>query len=164
MWLNGEALRMRLTRLGAIILRASLVFFFVAFGLYKFTPQEAAGIEPLVAHSPALSWIYAILDRGQGAALIGVVEISLGVLVALRPWRPRLSAFGSLGIALVLIITLSFLFTTPGLDLQSSDAGFLLKDLTLFGAALWTAGEALGAAGLSRPALLLDAAAARPQG
>ena len=42
--------------------------------------------------------------------------------------------------------TLSFLFTTPGLDPQSSDAGFLLKDLTLLGAALWSAAEANAAA------------------
>jgi uncharacterized membrane protein YkgB len=42
--------------------------------------------------------------------------------------------------------TLSFLFTTPGLDPQSSNAGFIVKDLTLLGAALWTAAEALNAA------------------
>jgi len=52
--------------------------------------------------------------------------------------------------AFALANTLSFLFTTPGLDAQSSDAGFLLKDLTLLGAALWTAGEAFMAASEKR--------------
>ena len=41
------------------------------------------------------------------------------------------------------LTTLSFLATTPNVG---ESAPFLLKDLTLFGAALWTAGEALQAA------------------
>jgi uncharacterized membrane protein YkgB len=41
-------------------------------------------------------------------------------------------------------VTLSFLFTTPNVG---EGAPFLLKDLTLLGAALWTSGEALGARG-----------------
>ncbi|SDR57627.1 Uncharacterized membrane protein YkgB [Rhizobiales bacterium GAS191] len=143
---NEPALEDRLTKVGGAVLRYSLVLFFVGFGLFKFTPQEAAGIQPLVANSPLLSWIYRLLDLRAGSGLIGIVEITLGVLIALRQVNARLSAYGSLGTALVLCITLSFLFTTKGLDPQSSDAGFLLKDLTLLGAALWTAGEALRAA------------------
>ncbi len=38
-----------------------------------------------------------------------------------------------------------FLVTTPGLDRTSTDAEFLVKDITLLGAVLWTAGEALRA-------------------
>jgi uncharacterized membrane protein YkgB len=136
----------RLKNLGGVVLRYSLVFFFLAFGLYKFTPQEAAGVEPLMAHSPVLFWVDPLLGVRGGSALIGCIEIALGILIALRRWSPRLSAYGSLATAAVLLITLSFLFTTPGLDPQSSDAGFLIKDLTLFGAAIWSAGEAAGAA------------------
>jgi uncharacterized membrane protein YkgB len=40
--------------------------------------------------------------------------------------------------------TLSFLVTTP--HLGSDYQGFILKDVTLLGAALWSAGEALRAA------------------
>lgn len=137
----------RIARLGGGILRWSLVLFFVGFGLYKFTPQEAAAIQPLMAHSPVLFWVDTLLGLRGGSALIGVVEMSIGVLIALRHFRPALSAYGSLGAAAVLVITLSFLFTTPGLDPNSLDAGFLLKDLTLLGAALWSAAEALAAAG-----------------
>jgi uncharacterized membrane protein YkgB len=49
--------------------------------------------------------------------------------------------------------TLSFLFTTPGVTaaggfpvLSVLPGQFLLKDLVLIGAALWTLGESLGAA------------------
>ena len=53
---------------------------------------------------------------------------------------------GSLGAAFALCNTLSFLVTTPGLDPQGADMGFLLKDVTLLGAALWSAAEASAAA------------------
>lgn len=135
----------RLQSIGAFALRYSLVFFFVAFGLFKFTPHEAAGIQSLVANSPVLFWVYRIFDVRHGSEFIGIIEITLGLLVALRPINARLSAIGSLGMMLALCTTLSFLFTTPGLDPQSSDAGFIMKDLTLLGAAIWTAGEALAA-------------------
>lgn len=140
----------RLQKVGTFVLRYSLVFFFVAFGLFKFTPQEAAGIEPMMAHSIGLFWVYDIFNRQMGSDFIGVIEIALGVLVAIRPLNALLSAIGSLGMAFALVNTLSFLFTTPGLDPQSSDAGFLLKDLTLLGAALWTAGEAFLASAAKR--------------
>jgi len=59
-------------------------------------------------------------------------------------------------------ITLSFLFTTPGiwvsvpgfpLPVTNETAAFLVKDLFLLGAALWSAAEALRAARSPSPAL-----------
>ena len=87
-----------------------------------------------------------VLGVRGGSALIGVIEIAIGLAMATRQFAPAISAWGSLGAAFALLNTLSFLFTTPGLDPQSSDAGFLLKDLTLLGAALWSAAEANAAA------------------
>jgi uncharacterized membrane protein YkgB len=75
------------------------------------------------------------------------------VLIAVRPVAPRLSALGSLAAVLMFLTTLSFMLTTPGVwqpDLGFpflSGAGqFLVKDLILRGAAVWTAGESLSAA------------------
>ena len=51
----------------------------------------------------------------------------------------KLQMVGAIGMFLV---TLSFLFTTPNL---CEGAPFLIKDICLLGAALWTAGEALQA-------------------
>jgi uncharacterized membrane protein YkgB len=146
----SEILAERIEHIGAAVLRWSLVLFFVGFGLYKFTPQEAEGVAPLMAHSPALFWVTPLLGVRGGSDLIGVIEILLGVSIASRHFKPLLSAYGILATAGVLLITLSFLFTTPGLDPQSSDAGFLVKDLTLFGAALWTSAEAFSAARRAR--------------
>jgi hypothetical protein len=64
--------------LGGGVLRWSLVLFFVGFGLYKLTPQEAAGVAPLMAHSHVLFWVNPLLGLRGGSDLIGVVEISLG--------------------------------------------------------------------------------------
>ena len=134
-----------LSKIGALILRYGLVLFFFAFGALKFTGAEAAGIAPLMIHSPFLFWVVPALGQQGGSDLIGVVELMLAAAVALRHFRPRLSGYGSLGMAGALIVTMSFLFTTPSLD--PSTSFFLMKDLMLFGAALWTAGEAFAVSG-----------------
>jgi len=68
----------------------------------------------------------------------------MGLMMASRSLSPRLAAIGSLGISGSLMMTLSFLFTTPHLD--PALASFIVKDVTLLGVALWSAGEALQAA------------------
>jgi len=135
-----------IARLGSGVMRWSLVLFFIGFGLYTFTPDEAAGVAPLMAHSPVLFWVSPLLGQRGGSSLVGAIEIALGTLIAVRHVRPLWSAYGSLAASAVLLVILSFLATTPGPDPASHDAGFLVKDLTLFGAALWTSAEAFAAA------------------
>jgi uncharacterized membrane protein YkgB len=96
-----------------------------------------------VANSPFLGWLYAVTSVQGASNLIGVLELALAALLAVRPWWPRISVVGSLGATVTFLITLSFLFTTPGLSPEWQ--GFLMKDLVLVGAALWTAGDALRA-------------------
>jgi reactive chlorine resistance protein C len=47
---------------GALVLRYSLVLVIGWIGLMKFTGYEAKGIEPLVAHSPFMGWMYTFLS------------------------------------------------------------------------------------------------------
>jgi uncharacterized membrane protein YkgB len=139
---------------GQAMARYSVVLFFLAFGLLKFTAEEAAAIHPLLIHSPFLFWLPVLLDQQRSSDVVGVVEIALALAMASRPLAPRVSTIGSYGIAAVLAVTLSFLFTTPHLDPALSS--FIVKDLTLLGVALWSAGEALRAAGdQSAPAGLM---------
>ena len=152
MWPTASDAGKRLQIVGAIVLRYSLVLFFVGFGLLKFTAQEASDVHPMIANSPALFWINHLFDVQHGSDFIGVIEIALGALMAIRPLNAKLSAIGSLGTAFALCVTLSFLFTTPGL--AASDQGFIVKDLTLLGAALWTAGEALVASSAKRAPMM----------
>ncbi|MGH9369471.1 MAG: DUF417 family protein [Thermoanaerobaculia bacterium] len=114
-------------------------------------PRRA--IEPLLRHSPLLFWLYAVTDVPGASRLIGFAEIAIALCVALYPLAPRLSAIGSLGAIGMFLTTLSFLATTPsmwavveGIPIPSGSGGFILKDLVLLGAAIWTAGESLGAA------------------
>jgi uncharacterized membrane protein YkgB len=127
-----------------IVLRYGLVLFLVGGGLTKFTEQEALMIQPWVAHSPFLGWLYVVTSVQGASIVLGVIELVLGVLLGIRHWWPKLSVLGSLGACVQFVITFSFLFTTPGL---STDAqGFLMKDLFLFGAAAYTAADSLRAA------------------
>ncbi len=128
---------------GQVVVRCSVVFFFLVFGLAKFTQGEAAAIYPLLVHSPFLFWLPQLFGQQTCSDIIGIVEIVLAVMMASRRFAPGVSAIGSYGIAASLVITLSFLITTPQLD--PALGGFIVKDLTLLGAALWSAGEALQA-------------------
>jgi uncharacterized membrane protein YkgB len=125
---------------GEFVLRYSLVFFLLFFGALKWTAEEANGIQSWVEHSPFLFWLIRAFGIRGASEVIGVIELTIGTLIALRHWSPRLSAVGSLAAIPMFLTTLSFIVTTPNVG----DAfGFLLKDLTLLGATIWTAGEAL---------------------
>jgi len=130
------------------ILRYGLVLFLIGGGLTKFTETEAIAIQPWVAHSPLLSWLYTVTSTQAASSVLGVNELTLGVLLALRRWWPRVSVIGSLGACIMFVITFSFLFTTP--DLSMDAQGFLMKDLMLFGAAVWTAADSLRATNRGR--------------
>jgi reactive chlorine resistance protein C len=132
---------------GLGVLRYGLVFLLLLWGGFKFFDFEARAIQPLIEHSPFLAWLYPVLGLRGTSALIGVFEVTAAALIAIRRWSPRLSGYGSLMAAGTFVVTLSFLFTTPGaLSPTSPVSGFLLKDILLFGAALFTAAEALRAA------------------
>ena len=132
---------------GVGVLRYGLVFLLLLWGAFKFTAVEAEGIRPLVENSPYLGWVYGFLGFREVSEVFGIVEMTTGALIATRRWLPRVSGSASLGAAGMFVVTLSFLFTTPGaLALTSPVNGFLLKDILLLGAALLTASEALSAA------------------
>lgn len=142
-----------LERLGIHVSRYGLVLTLLLIGVLKFTSGEAHGIQPLVAHSPLMSWLYRILSVQGVSNLIGLIEIIVAVLMALRPVSARLSLIGSIGAIITFVLTVSFLFSTPGAFQFAhgfpmlGDAGqFLIKDIVLLGASVWTAAEAHRAA------------------
>jgi uncharacterized membrane protein YkgB len=91
--------------------------------------------------------MYPVFGLRGTSAVIGVIELVAALLMLTRRWSPRASAIGSLLASLTFATTVSFLFTTPGaFSPDSPYGGFLMKDLILLGAALFTTGEALGVA------------------
>ena len=143
-----------ITRVGGALARYGLVVVIGWIVLLKFTAYEAQGIEPLVANSPLLSWVYGMFSVTTFSTLLGVVEVSTAVLLAVKPWWPRISVVGSVMAVGLFLATTSFLVTTPGVGedaaggfpLLSMTGQFLVKDVALLGIAVWTLADALRAA------------------
>lgn len=141
----------RFLRMGQEVLRYGLVIVIGYIGLLKFTEYEAEGVKPFVANNPLMSWMYSLFSVQTAAEIIGVGEIISAVLIALRPYLTKASTIGS-GMAVgMFLTTLSSIFTTSGIwhedrgfpFMSAAPGQFLLKDLVLLGASLWTLGESL---------------------
>ena len=148
---STDRLAQSLTRAGQLISRYGLVVVLAWIGFGKYVKMES---RVLIEHSPFMSWIYDVFSVTTVARGLGTMEIVAALLIALRPVWPRASAAGSALAVLLLVGTLSFLFSTPGV--VASHAGglpvlsalpgqFLLKDLGLIGVAVWTLGDSLAA-------------------
>jgi uncharacterized membrane protein YkgB len=98
-----------------------------------------------------MSWLYDVLSVSAFSALLGVVEVAAAVLLAVKPWWPRISAAGSVISIGLFVATLTFLVTTPGVfeasqggfPMLSSTGQFLIKDAALLGISVWTLADAL---------------------
>jgi uncharacterized membrane protein YkgB len=142
-------------------IRFALVLVIAWIGAMKFTEYEAVGITGLVSNSPLMAWSLDFLSARQLAAIIGIAELSIAGMIATRPIWPRMSAYGSVLAVGMFLVTLSFLFSTPGVvepslgfpALTFLPGQMLIKDLVLLGAAIWTTGEALRVSNLRRPSL-----------
>jgi reactive chlorine resistance protein C len=161
-------------RLGLAVTRAGLVVVLVWIGGLKVYHYEADGIVPFVANSPVMSFFYADpanyrahmnpegavvpanrawheMNRTYPFALgLGAVIVLYGVLIALHPVLPQAAAVGSFLVAVMSVVTLSFLVTTPecwvpdrggpehGFPLLSGAGRLVVKDAIMAGAALVT--------------------------
>lgn len=140
-----------LSRWGRLLGRYGLVVVLAWIGVGKYVKMES---RVLIEHSPLMSWLYDVFSVTFVAWALGTMEIVAALLIALRPWWPRVSAAGS-ALAVVLFLgTVSFLVTTPGVIathahgvpvLSALPGQFLLKDLVLLGVAVWTLGDSLPA-------------------
>jgi reactive chlorine resistance protein C len=142
-----------LASVGSSVMRCGLATTLLWIGALKFKDYEVENAEVLVTASPLTSRLREKLGAQKLARLIGVTQITLGSLIAAKPFAPRASAAGSFGAAGMMLGTLSFLVTTPeawqegkGMPQLSMLGEALLKDTVLLGAALLTAAESLRAA------------------
>jgi len=150
---DASATGARLESAGLHMTRYAIVLVLVWIGAMKFTAYEAGAIEPLVTNSPLMSWLYAVFSVQATSNLIGVAEIAAGILIAVRPWSAIACVLGSLMAVATFVITLTFLFSTPGWEpslggfpaLSVAPGQFILKDAVLLGASVWSLGEALKA-------------------
>jgi uncharacterized membrane protein YkgB len=127
------------------LLRWSLVIIFLWFGGMKFTPYEASGIAPFIAHSPLMSWMHGVFGIQGASEVIGVAELSTAVALAAGAFIAPLSALGAAMSMATYLTTMTFFLTTPGVA-ESTAGGFpaisafpgqfLLKDFVLLAGSL----------------------------
>lgn len=139
-----------LDQAAALAARYGLVVVIAWIGALKFTAYEAEGIMGLVANSPLMSWVYDLVSVRTFSTALGVLELTVAALIAVKPWAPRFSAVGSVIAVGLFVSTLSFLLTTPGVleasagfAVLSSTGQFLIKDVALLGISVWTLADAL---------------------
>jgi uncharacterized membrane protein YkgB len=129
----------------------ALAIIYFWFGGMKFTHYEAQGLVPLVSNSPLLGWVYDVFSVDTFSSLLGVLEISIGALIAGRLLSPKLSLIGGALSAGLFFTTLSFMFSTlgvvePGLGFPAitvAPGQFLLKDIGLLAVSIFVAGHSL---------------------
>ena len=140
--------------LGLKLIRIAILVVFVWIGGLKFTHYEADGIVPFVANSPFMSFFYAkeapeykdyknkegeLVPKNRAwhetnrtyvfSLGLGILIMSIGILVFLGIFTPKIGIFGDLLAIIMTIGTLSFLVTTPECwvpDLGSGEHGFPL--------------------------------------
>lgn len=134
---------------GTAVARYGVALVLLAIGFLKFTPAEAEGIRPLVSTSPLLAWMYSVWSVQAASRVIGSIEIVAALGIALRPVSARAALIGSALAVGTFLITLSFFLTAPGMwdamlgfPFLGGGGQFVVKDIVLLGASLWSLGEA----------------------
>ena len=140
----------RIEAFGIMTTRIGLALCFLFIGLAKFTPEEAKGIQPLVANSPFMSWMYSVWSLQAVSNIIGVTELLAGALLVTGIWSARASLIGAVMSTLTFLATISFLFSTSGaiswavgFPMLGGVGQFLIKDVVLLGASVTLAGQSL---------------------
>lgn len=148
-----SSLGSRTTAIGTYGAYVALAVIYFWFGGMKFTHYEAQGLVPLVSNSPFLGWVYNLFSVDTFSTLLGVLEVSIGVLIAGRLLSPKLSLIGGALSAGLFFTTLSFMLSTPGViepglgfpAISVAPGQFLLKDIGLLAASIFIAGHSLTA-------------------
>lgn len=140
--------------MGYKLIRIGILIVFVWIGGLKYAHYEAEGIVPFVANSPFMSFFYAKeapeykeYKNKEGELVaknrawheenrtytfskgLGILIMSIGILVFLGMFSPKIGIIGEALCIIMTIGTLSFLITTPECwvpDLGSGEHGFLL--------------------------------------
>ena len=114
---------------------AALILLWI--GIFKFTPTEAAAIKPLVENHFLTFFVYKVMSVQTVSNLIGAIEIIIALLLVFSAKFAVLKKYAGIGMIVTFLVTLSYLFTTPGVwrvvdGVPVSDF-FILKDLMLLG-------------------------------
>jgi len=130
-------------------LRLGIVLILLVFGYMKFLPYEAEGVQGIAEHYWLFGWMYPLLGVQGASNVIGVLEVSAGVLIALGGRFPLAGLVGGLMGVATFLVTLSFFFTAPGIvepgysfPALGGTGQFLAKDIGLLAICVFLALDA----------------------
>lgn len=133
--------------LGYIVSVLGVAIVLLWIGIFKFTPTEAKAIEGLVKNSFLMSWLYKMTSVQGVSNIIGSVEIIAAVCLLFSFFWKKAGLVGGILSAATFLITISFLFTTPGVfntvDGVPVTEFFILKDIMALGISLMVIGKAV---------------------
>lgn len=128
-------------RLDEEMLRWSMVVIFAFFGTAKFAAYEAEGVARIAQDYWLFFWLYPLGGVQFASNVIGTLELSAGLLLALGSRYNLASLVGAAMGVCTFLVTLSFLLIAPttfekgyGFPFLGSSGQFLLKDLVLLAA------------------------------
>lgn len=123
---------------GRAALRFGIALILLWFGYMKFLPYEAEGVAGIARDYWLFGWLYPIVGVSGASILIGVLEITAGLLIAAGGRWPIAGLMGGLMGISTFMVTLSFFFTAPGIVADGyafpalgSTGQFLAKDIGL---------------------------------
>lgn len=123
---------------GRAALRLGIVLILLVFGYMKFLPYEAEGVAGIAKDYWLFGWLYPLVGVAGASIVIGVLELTAGVLIALGGRFPKAGLVGGLMGVATFLVTLSFFLTAPGIveaghtfPALGSTGQFLAKDIGL---------------------------------
>ncbi len=134
---------------GVFILRYGLGLVIIWLGFLKFKNSEADYTYQLISGG-YLSWILQYLTPYALNQIVAYLQIIIGLLIMLKPISRSLSFWGGLAAVIMLLFSISLLFTSNvvwqtgyGFPELSKVGQTILKDFVLFGAAAWCVGDSI---------------------
>ena len=132
------------TAMGINIARITLSVFFLWMGFLKFFAYESEAVSGLMMTNPLTSWFVNVFGNSLSTGIIGIIEIITAILILIGFKNSKLGAIGAGLAAFTLFVTSTFLIFGPviqeGLSfpfISPMPGQFILKDVPLFGAAIW---------------------------
>jgi uncharacterized membrane protein YkgB len=133
---------------GQFILRYGLAITFIWLGLMKLRNSEADYLKHVLSNSSLFSWMLKYITSYAFSQMLAYMQMVIGVLVALKPVAKKISFWGGVAATVILLISVSTLFTSSyiwqapyGFPELSKLGQSILKDVILLGAAMWCVGD-----------------------
>ncbi len=137
-----------LKKLGQFLLRYGFAIAFIWLGLMKLKNSEADHLKQILSHSDLFRWMLKYITPYAFSQIIAFLQMAIGVAIAAKPVARRVSFWGGMAAAVILLISVSALFTSSyvwqapyGFPELSKLGQSILKDVVLLGVALWCAGD-----------------------